>query len=135
MSSAGPSNEDLEMYFKTSRQYFDELANYYKTADPAYYNRFIAPFYTNPLYSASRKSTGSSRAIIAFAAIFFLVIGLGAAGLLIFLSADSDTDKEQDTPKIEKKIGKEIDTPKIDTVKTDPTIKPPKNTYRKQRTR
>jgi hypothetical protein len=44
---SGPSKQELEMYWKDSRQYFDELARYYKESDKAYYDEYIAPFYSN----------------------------------------------------------------------------------------
>jgi hypothetical protein len=49
--AAGPSKEELEMYWQNSRQYFDELAKHYQQADPAYYKEFIQPFYSNPFRS------------------------------------------------------------------------------------
>src|SRR4030095_4585102 len=106
--ASGPSKEDLKMYWETSRPYFDELANYYKTADPQYYNEYIAPFYSNLLYSVAspkKGSRGGASIAVVFIAIFGLLIA-GIAAALVFLLADgeSDSDKEEKTPpKIERK--------------------------------
>jgi hypothetical protein len=42
------TKEELEEYYKNSRQYFDNLAKYYLEMDKDYYNEFIAPIYNNP---------------------------------------------------------------------------------------
>ena len=93
----GPSKQDLEMYWQSSRQYFDELAKYYQTADPVYYRENIKPFYDNPfgsLYSAQGNKSAGSAKIVAIAVILFVFIGVIAAGFFLFLSkSDSITEK------------------------------------------
>ena len=132
--ASGPSKEELEMYWKSSRQYFDELANYYKTADPSYYEKFIAPFYNNPfINSASSKRGGSSWAILVMAVIVFFLIGFAAVGVLYFTSAESEPEINYEPPKIEKKVGREIDKPKIDSVKIEEPVIPKKDNNRKKR--
>jgi hypothetical protein len=42
------TKEELEEYYRNSRQYFDNLAKYYLEIDKEYYNEFIAPIYKNP---------------------------------------------------------------------------------------
>ena len=54
---AGPSKEQLESLYKTSRKYFDELAKEYYTKDRDFYNKNFAPFYNNPLLAAKRRQT------------------------------------------------------------------------------
>jgi hypothetical protein len=107
---SGPSKEELEMYWKTSRNYFDELAKYYKTADPAYYNRYIAPYYSNPFStgSASQNSPGAKKLFIVIA-VFILVFTSGIAAFL-FISTEkggydnSGDNRQVDIPKEEKSI-------------------------------
>jgi len=100
--ASGPSKEELEMYWKSSRQYFDELAAHYKTADPEYYNKYILPFYSNPFaaVSSGKKGGGALRSV--------LVSGLGVAvlavaGVAFFFISSQESDKS-DTRKTEKKI-------------------------------
>ena len=98
--TGGPSKQELEMYWQNSRQYFDELAKHYQTADPDYYREFIKPFYDNPFRSAGTnqtgKSSGSGKAVIA-AIFLFLIIGIaGAAVFLFFSNSDSVTKKVEE---------------------------------------
>jgi hypothetical protein len=89
--SSGPSKEELEMYWKNSRQYFDELANYYKTADPVYYNQYIAPFYSNPFNqtASSNRSSGSKMALL-FAFVAFMIIAAAGVGVFFFVSKEQE---------------------------------------------
>jgi cytoskeletal protein RodZ len=130
--SSGPSKEELEMYWKTSRSYFDELAKYYKNSDPAYYNKFIAPYYSNPfIASGNRKSSGSS-AISIIAAVVVLFIGIAAAAIFYFVAAENEPVEK--TPKIEKKAGEEIEKRELDTVSApQKKVEPKKNDNRKKR--
>jgi len=95
--ATGPSKEDLETYWQSSRQYFDELARHYQTADPEYYKEFIKPFYDNPFRSVSSgqpgKSGGGGKVMVI--AVFLLVfIGAISAGLFFFIG-DSQSVKEK----------------------------------------
>jgi hypothetical protein len=47
--NAGPSREQLESLYKTSRKYFDEMAKEYYVKDREFYDKNFAPFYSNPL--------------------------------------------------------------------------------------
>ena len=85
----GPSKEELENYFKNSRQYFDELAKYYLESDREYYDKYIAPFYNNPFRRSGTQGSGGSMLILAIA--MFLVIAAGAA---VFLLVSTKSDKE-----------------------------------------
>jgi len=67
---AGPSKEQLESLFKTSRKYFDEMAKEYYAKDRDFYNKNFAPFYNNPF--AASKKVGKSPAL-------FLTLGLSIA--------------------------------------------------------
>jgi hypothetical protein len=130
---SGPSKEELEMYWKSSRQYFDELANYYKTSDPDYYNQFIAPYYSNPLYAISTKKRSGTPLITVIVSIAVLFIGLIAAGVFFLLSVEKEPEINYEPQKIEKKVDKEIEKPKIDSVKIIEPVEPKKNNNRKQR--
>ena len=122
--TGGPSKQELEMYWQNSRQYFDELARHYQTADPEYYREFIKPFYDNPFRSAgtgqSGKSSGGGKVIIV--AVFFLVfIGVLAAGIFFFMSSsDSVTKKVEEITGeyevVEEPPVKEKDTTNDETV-------------------
>jgi len=90
--SSGPSKEELEMYWKSSRQYFDELANYYKTADPDYYNRLIAPFYSNPFNQVSSSKSGSGAKMALLFAFIALII-IAAAGIAVFFFVSKEQEK------------------------------------------
>ncbi|MEO8514006.1 MAG: hypothetical protein ABI543_10630 [Ignavibacteria bacterium] len=93
----GPSKQDLEMYWQSSRQYFDELAQYYKTADPAYYKEFIEPFYSNPFRSSynqsGTKSSGGGGKFVIIIFALLLLLGVGGASIFLFMSSDSITKK------------------------------------------
>jgi len=117
--TGGPSKQELEMYWQNSRQYFDELAKHYQTADPEYYKEYIKPFYDNPFRSVGQaqtgKSSGGSKAIV-FAVFLLLFIGvLGAAIFIFFSSSDSITKKVEEITG-EKEVTK------------DPIISEPDNT-------
>ena len=91
--TGGPSKQELEMYWQNSRQYFDELARHYQTADPEYYREFIKPFYDNPFRSSgatqSGKSSGGGKMV--FLAVFLLlVVGIAGAAAFLFFSSSSD---------------------------------------------
>jgi len=105
--ASGPSKEQLEMYWKQSRQYFDELANYYRTADPQYYNEHIAPFYSNPLYVVSSGKKGSAGARAVLLSVIVL-IAVGIAGIAVFFISTSEQEKT-DTKKTGKNIEKSTD--------------------------
>src|SRR5688572_18103773 len=105
--AAGPSKEELEMYWQNSRQYFDELARHYQQADPAYYKEFIQPFYSNPfrsqggsqpqsfsdcIYTSPRKKSSGSR--IAALGAMAVLAAVGAAVYLIMGSTEERTYKE-----------------------------------------
>src|SRR4030095_8231445 len=106
---SGPSKQELEMYWRDSRQYFDELARYYKESDKAYYDEYIAPFYSNPLYNisgSSGKKSGGVKLLIVLVVFFFLIAGGGAVLFFIISEYSSnDTDpvfKEKKTESVNK---------------------------------
>lgn len=100
--ASGPSKQELEMYWQSSRQYFDELAEHYKKNDPAYYKEFIQPFYSNPFRAggettAGKKSGCGPRAVFAVA-LLVVIAGLAAAVFLLMNdSDDKSTDRKKDT--------------------------------------
>ncbi len=93
----GPSKQDLEMYWQSSRQYFDELAKYYQTNDPAYYKEYMEPFYNNPFqssYNQQGTKTGGGGKFVIIALVLFLFIGIISAGVFLLMSkSDSITEK------------------------------------------
>lgn len=103
--SNGPSKEDLELYWQNSRQYFDELARHYQQADPEYYKKNIKPFYDNPFRTSGSGSSGtkSGGKTVVIAVLMLILIAVGAAGILFFL-----TFSESTTEKTEEKINREI---------------------------
>lgn len=109
--STGPSKQDLVMYWQNSRQYFDELAKHYQTADPEYYRQYIKPFYDNPFRSAytapgQTKSTGSGvRFLVAMVAV--AVMGIAGAAVFLFISqGDSITKKMEEISTPDEKVTK-----------------------------
>lgn len=95
--ATGPSKEDLETYWQSSRQYFDELARHYQTADPEYYREFIKPFYDNPFRSVSSGQQGKSGGggkIMVIAVFLLVLIGALSAGLF-FILGSSESVKEK----------------------------------------
>jgi hypothetical protein len=86
-----PSKEQLESYFKMSRQYFDQIAKQYAETDKEYYNKMIAPFYggfsglTRP---AGVTSSVSSAGVKIFAALGFMIAIMGVA-VVIFVVGEN----------------------------------------------
>ena len=89
---SGPSKEQLEIYWKSSRQYFDELAKHYQTADPEYYRDYILPFYNNPFHASPNKRGSGGVKIFAVMALL-AVLGVGAAAFFVLLRTDTDEPK------------------------------------------
>ena len=87
--NSGPSKEQLENLFKTSRKYFDELAKEYYAKDRDFYNKNFAPFYSNP-FVASKKG---GRPVILVVAISLAVLIAGASGLIFMLVDENKSDK------------------------------------------
>ncbi len=100
--ASGPSKQELEMYWQSSRQYFYELAEHYKKNDPAYYKEFIQPFYSNPFRAGGETSSGkrsgcAGRSILLSAVMMVIAIGGAAVFFLINGSDDRTVDKKKDT--------------------------------------
>jgi len=119
--SSGPSKEELEMYWKSSRQYFDELANYYKTADPAYYNQFIAPFYSNPFnqVSSAKSGSGAKRALLFSFAVFIMIAFAGVAVFFFTTKEQENTDFKKRQIEQSKDNNANEDTKSIEKDKND----------------
>ena len=98
----GPSKEELENYFKNSRQYFDELAKEYYETDREYYDKYIAPFY-NPLTGAARSSKLPVMIIIISAA-FAIIFGAGVAMFFLLTQeepAPNQTQQSKQNPSVQ----------------------------------
>lgn len=104
----GPSKEELQNYWKSSRQYFDELAKHYYSSDRQYYDEYIAPFYNNSFSTGPQTVTSRrSPAITVFVALIVGVIA--AAGVAFFvLIGNHESSYERNTKRIDS----------IDTVNT-----------------
>jgi hypothetical protein len=114
----GPSKEELAKYFKNNRKYFDELANHYKQYDPAYYNQFIAPFYSNPFAFSGRKGRRPAIAILAA----MLSISISAA-VIFFTVRQSSHVKVYDGNEVEESINAdEIESIKNEQIKILDTL-------------
>ena len=86
--NSGPSKEQLESLFKTSRKYFDEMAKEYYAKDREFYNKNFAPFYSNPLLSTR---TGKKPASLVLAvSMFVLIVGMASIVFLIFNNNNSE---------------------------------------------
>jgi tetratricopeptide (TPR) repeat protein len=106
--ASGPSKQELEMYFKSSRQYFDELARHYQQADPQYYKEYILPFYSNPFHSASgtqRSGGGGAKLMVVIA--LFGVLAAGAAAFFVFMNASSTDEPNVKEKRVQQQDVKE----------------------------
>jgi hypothetical protein len=104
--NSGPSKEQLESLFKTSRKYFDELAKEYYAKDRDFYNKNFAPFYNNPLIVAKK----GGRPAILIVAISIAVLIAGAAFLVLMLveeSSDNKPVRQTEEYQLPEKTGKE----------------------------
>lgn len=89
METGKPSKEQLDYYFKTSRKYFDSLAQKYLQEDKAYYDTYIAPYYNNPFTRA--RGTGGVKIFIYVTAFFMMSM---AALAYVVLSQQGVTLKD-----------------------------------------
>lgn len=90
--NSGPSKEQIDNFYRTSRKYFDELAKQYYEKDREFYNKYFAPYYSNPLLSARKKTSGGKTVIVVSLILFLIttaVIGI------IFLTIDSSENKRE----------------------------------------
>jgi len=97
MESGRPSREQLENYFKNSRQYFDDIAKHYQEVDREYYDKYIAPFYNSPFGAVSSGATKKAASVIAVAVGLFIAIFGVVVFLLVSQSTDSSVDYEERT--------------------------------------
>jgi len=98
--NAGPSKEQLESLFKTSRKYFDELAKEYYAKDREFYNKNFAPFYSNPLVAAKRGGK-PARLVIAIS-LLVLILGLASVMLVFFNQNSAEKKPVRESVKTEK---------------------------------
>ena len=89
MNSFGPSKEELQRYWNSNREHFENLAKYYKEKDPKYYNDFIAPFYKGPgvIVPRPKKGTSSVLPVIIIALVIAIIGGAGAVFYFLWNSA------------------------------------------------
>jgi hypothetical protein len=108
--TSGPSKEELQDYWANNRQYFDELTKYYLEADREYYNKYIAPFYSNPFQRSPSSKGGVGKLLVILVAMIG-VIAAGAVAFLVLMTGSSD----------DKSVHKKVLSP---NVVQDSTIKP-----------
>ncbi len=89
--NAGPSKEQLERIYKTSRKYFDDLAKRYYENDREYYNKYFAPFYTNPIYASSKGIPNVKSRLLLM--LFLILIAGFIFSLTYFLTEYSDEEE------------------------------------------
>lgn len=90
--NTGPSKEQIDQFYRTSRKYFDELAKQYYEKDREFYNKYFAPYYSNPLLAARRK-TSSGKIVVVVSLVSFLVLIAGIG--FIFLTIESSEKKKE----------------------------------------
>ena len=95
--NSGPSKEQIDQFYRTSRKYFDDLAKQYYEKDREFYNKYFAPYYSNPLLGV-RKKTSSARIVITVSVILFLA-ATAAIGFLFLTIESSENKKEQEINK------------------------------------
>jgi len=108
MAELGPSKEELENYYKNSRQYFDELARHYYATDRQYYDKYIAPFYSP--FARITPGTASSRArpVIFSVAILIAVLIAGIAFFLLSVEQESEDKEKKSVEESRESVKKEI---------------------------
>jgi hypothetical protein len=111
--NAGPSKEQLESLFKTSRKYFDEMAKEYYAKDRDFYNKNFAPFYSNPLIAA--KSGGKSAKYVIAVSLLVLIMGLTASMILFFTTDKTDKVPIRQPEKYQDPVKKSEDKPAVST--------------------
>lgn len=99
MPTIGPSKEELKNYFQNNRQYFDELAKYYRELDPKYYEEYITPFYRNP-FNASGSGGNKKGCMTLTVSIALLIAGL-TAGIVFFVMQESERKTNYESPRIQ----------------------------------
>jgi hypothetical protein len=98
-----PSKEQLEIYFRNSRKYFDSLAEHYKKTDPEYYNKVMKPVMYKNYFNQSSGGSKPGRPVMVFAIAVLLLIA-GAAAAVFFAvseSGDINTVQESQSEKVE----------------------------------
>ncbi|MFA5012168.1 MAG: hypothetical protein WC644_09490 [Ignavibacteria bacterium] len=90
--NTGPSKEQIDQFYRTSRKYFDELAKQYYEKDRDFYTKYFAPYYSNPLLAARRK-TSSGKIVVVVSIVSFLVLIAGIG--FIFLTIESSEKKKE----------------------------------------
>ena len=64
--NTGPSKEQIEVFYRTSRKYFDELAKQYYVRDREFYIKYFAPYYSNPLLAARRNTSAGKIGVVVY---------------------------------------------------------------------
>jgi hypothetical protein len=106
---SGPSKEQLESLYKTSRKYFDEMAKEYYAKDRDFYNKNFAPFYSNPLITTA-KGRKPVRLVIAVG-LFTLIMSFAVAMFMFFNHEHTDNIPVRQSEKYADPVKKKADKP------------------------
>ena len=107
--NAGPSKEQLESLFKTSRKYFDELAKDYYVKDRAFYDKNFAPFYNNPFVAA--KTGGKPARLVVTISLAILIAGAAFLFAMLFNKESSENKPIKKSEKYQEPANRENDKP------------------------
>lgn len=94
MSTTGrPSREKLEEYYKTSRQYFDDMAEHYKESDLEYYNSTIAPIIRrNRRLDEGYDASNVKKGLVITVAAAIMVLGMAMAVFFMLAPGKPETN-------------------------------------------
>jgi hypothetical protein len=111
-----PSKEQLEIYFKSSRKYFDSLAEQYKKTDPDYYNQVMRPVMYKNVFSGG--SNVRKPVLPVLIGVFVAAIGIAVAAY--FTMMDLGGENNTQGQKIERSIERVL--PDTARAKRDNTV-------------
>ncbi|MBS1492323.1 MAG: hypothetical protein JST55_02365 [Bacteroidetes bacterium] len=89
MEDGKPSKEQLDIYYKTSRKYFDELAREYYKNDREFYNKNFARYYGYRNFNWRRKPRITVGLLLA---IFGFIVGVGFVSYFIMKPSSTNTN-------------------------------------------
>lgn len=128
MADGKPSPEQLELYYKTSRKYFDELAKQYYETDREFYNKNFARYYG----TLNNLKVKPKSVLLILAAIFGLIVVAGVVSYFLLaveieskhnsykkLTADEISAKSNENKKIEDFSNDELDSMNLSYMKSD----------------
>lgn len=120
MADGKPSPEQLELYYKTSRKYFDELAKQYYANDRDFYNKNFAQYYS-PLKNLGTKP---KKILAVVFAIMGLIAGVGVVSYFLLdaeikskhYSYKKSSEDESNARSIENKKMEDLSNDELDSM-------------------